>query len=95
MLEVVEVVAELPGRLGIGARVAAAHLSPAGQAGLDEMAAAVVRQCSLQVLDERGLLGPRADDAHLAANDVEQLRNLVEVRAAQDAPDPGHAIVVA
>ncbi len=45
-------------------------------------------------LDQLDLLRTRADDAHLAAQDVDQLRQLVEAEPAQEAPDPGDARVV-
>ena len=38
---------------------------------------------------------PRADEAHLAAQDVDELRQLVEREAAQEPPDARHARVVA
>src|SRR5262245_6302122 len=41
------------------------------------------------------LLGARADEAHLGAEDVDELGQLVEARPAQQAPDRGHARVVA
>ena len=37
-------------------------------------------------------LGARADEAHLAPQDVEQLRDLVEVDGAQEPPDRGHLV---
>ena len=40
-------------------------------------------------LDQLDLLRARADDAHVAAQDVDELRQLVEAEAAQQPPDPG------
>ena len=37
----------------------------------------------------------RADERHLSRNDVEQLRQLVQAAAAQEAAGPGHSRVVA
>src|SRR5262249_30007484 len=82
VLGVVEVVAQLPGRAEVRARVAAAHLRPAGDARLQEVAARVERDPALEPVDELRLLGARPDDAHLAADHVDELRQLVEVRAA-------------
>ena len=62
-----------------------------GHAGLELQAAAV------RALDAAVLVGyqrARADEAHLAAQDVEQLGQLVERAAAQQPPGPGHARVV-
>ena len=94
VLEVEEVVAELPGRAELRARVAAADLGPAGDARLDQQAPRVVREDALELGGDLRLLGPRADEGHVAAQDVDDLRQLVDVEAAQDAADRGHAIVV-
>ena len=55
------------------------------------------RRCSPQS-DDVLRLGrdqrPRADEAHLAAEHVPELRQLVDRRPAQDPPDAGHARVV-
>ena len=42
-------------------------------------------------LDQLDLLRARADDAHVAAQDVDELRQLVEAEAAQQPPHPGDA----
>ena len=44
--------------------------------------------------DEVGPLGSRADQAHVTAQDVEQLRQLVQRGPAQDAPDRAQPVVV-
>ena len=46
-------------------------------------------------LDELDLLGPRADEAHVAPQHVDELRQLVEARAGAGAPDAGHPRIVA
>ena len=46
-------------------------------------------------LDELDLLRPRADEAHVAAEHVPELRQLVEARAPQEAADARHPRVVA
>src|SRR5699024_8570718 len=63
-----------------------------GEAGLDEHAtrgATVVRR------DLAGERRARADEAHVAAQDVEELRQLVEGVAAQQPAERGDARVVA
>ena len=53
------------------------------------------KRCSGAVaLDQLDLLRARPDDRHLAAQHVDQLRQLVEAEPAQEAPDAGHAGVV-
>src|SRR5262249_2379765 len=77
----------LPGDAG-----AALDLGPAGDARADLVAAALVRR----VIDHLGRdRRAGADDRHLAAQDVEQVGDLVERGAAQDAAGSGDARVVA
>ena len=63
----------------------AVDLRPAGEAGLHLVAQHVLRNLVLELLDEVRPLGPRPDDRHVAAQHVPELRQLVEVRAAQEA----------
>ena len=62
--------------------------------GLDLVAQHVLRDAVLELLDEVGPLGTRADDRHVAAQHVPELRQLVEVAAAQPAADRRAARVV-
>ena len=93
VLDVVEVVAQLPGGAEVRARVAAAQLGPAGDARPQQMAPGVVRVLALQLGDHLGPLGPRADQRHVAADHVPQLRQLVDVGPAQEPADLGHPVV--
>src|SRR5439155_7100567 len=85
--DVLEVVCELllPGRLAGDAR-----LREAGQAGTDDQALPVLRDRPRQLFEKGRPDRPRADEAHVAAEDVPQLRQLVELRGSQPAPEPGH-----
>ena len=65
----------------------AVHLRPAGDAGLDLVPQHVLRDAVLELFDEERPLGPRADDGHVAAQHVPELRQLVEVEPAQPAAD--------
>src|SRR5215475_12451709 len=93
VLDVVEVVFDAL----IERRVAApaVHLRPAGQAGLHLVAEHVLRNAMLELLDEMRPFGPRTDDGHVAAQDVPELRQLVQVRAAQEAAKRGYTWIVA
>src|ERR1022692_1038698 len=71
-------------------RRAAVHLCPAGDPRLHLETARLVRSVPLHLVAERG---PGADHAHLAADDVPELRQLVERQLSQDAADPGDARV--
>ena len=85
--EVLDVVA-LDGEALLEAQLAAAEdLHRAGEARLDGQPEQVLRAVEP---DELGLLGPGADEAHVAAEDVQELGELVEARPAQQASEPGH-----
>ena len=95
MLQVVEVVTELPGGAFIRTRVAAAHLGPARDAGLHQAAALIVWEAALELSDERRLLRPWTDQRHVATEHVPELRELVDVQLAHQPADGENAIVVA
>src|SRR5947207_7117826 len=79
--EVLDVVA-LDGQALLEGQLAPAeHLHRARDPGLDVDAEAVLGLVALHALD---LLRPGADVAHLAAEDVYELRELVEARAAEN-----------
>ena len=67
---------------------------PAGHARLHRVAGHVVGDRLRELLDEHRPLRPRADQAHVAPQHVEQLRQFVEVRRAQDRAEPRLARVV-
>lgn len=47
-----------------------------------------------EAVDEVEALGPRAHDRHLAAQDIDQLRKLVELGARENASHRRHARIV-
>ena len=55
--------------------------------GLDDQPLPVLRDLLAELLEEGGPDRARADDAHVAAQHVPELRQLVEVREAQDAAE--------
>ena len=71
-----------------------AQLGEAGDAGLDHQALPVLRDLLAQLLEEGGPDRPRPDDAHVAAQHVPELGQLVEMREAQDPADAGHLAAV-
>src|SRR4051794_13967661 len=78
ILDVIEIVLELPEHvLDIG-DMALLHLRPAGDAGTDDVAIAVEGELAFIPLRKRDRLGARADPAHLALDDVDDLRKLVD-----------------
>src|SRR2546427_506198 len=65
-----------------GLRVAAVDLRPAGNARAHLMPADLLGGIEREVLDEQG---PRADETHVPAKDVPELRQFVEAVAAHQA----------
>src|SRR5262249_30855878 len=94
VLDVIEVELELPHRVLDRRAVRRPDLGPAGDPRLDAMAHAVERDLMGELLDEARPLRPRANEAHLALQHVDELRQLVNPRAAEKPPDAGHARVV-
>src|SRR5687768_17974005 len=81
VLDVIQVV--LDPLLERGVAAPAVDLRPAGDAGLDLVAQHVLRDAVLELLDEERALRTRADDRHFSREDVPELRQLVQVEAAQ------------
>src|SRR5207245_3766549 len=71
---------------------AAVDLRPARDAGLHLQPARLPRRVALDLVAQRR---PRADQRHLAAQDVPELRQLVEGEPAQHAPDSRDARLAA
>src|SRR5262245_52531879 len=69
-------------------------LRPTGQPRFHQMALGVIRDALFEPLDELRALRARADQTHLASQDVEKLRGLVEMKLADEPPDSSHARVV-
>ena len=69
-------------------------LGPAGDAAADLVAGHVTGDRAEELFDKVGTLGAGADKAHLAAQNVQELGELVEVGAAEQAAEGGAARVV-
>src|SRR3954454_24737683 len=69
------------------------NLRPAGDSGLDQEPTIPEGHLSLEHIDVLRTLGPGPDDAHLAAEDVPKLRNLVPAGSPEDATDSRDARV--
>ena len=82
--DVEDVVAQLVARMR---EVAAAELRQAGHPGPDHEARRVVADLAHRRREEHRPDRPRADQVHVAADDVPELRDLVELRALQEAAD--------
>lgn len=94
MLDVIEVVLDLfSGLVDVG-RVALAHLRPAGDTGFDHVPVAVEGEFLVEVSDEVGLLGAGSDQAHVAFQDVHELRQFIDAVFAQHSAHSCNAGVV-
>src|SRR6478609_5045813 len=87
-------VAEPDPGLDRGVAPVAVDLRPPGDADRHPVAIAVAVDLGGELLDEVRALGPGTDDGHVAADHVEQLRQLVEVGLAKHVADLGDALVV-
>src|SRR5690606_24909865 len=75
-------------------RITLTNLGPAGNARLDHMAVNIKRQALVEVLDKLGLLRPGPDQAHVAFQNIDELRQLVYAVFTYHTPHPGNARVV-
>src|SRR6266852_3741707 len=91
-LDVVEVTLDPP----LDRRVAppAVDLGPAGDPRLHLVAEHIARHAPPEFLDEARALRARPHEAHLAAQHVEELRQLVEARPSQERPEGGAAWII-
>src|SRR5438045_415810 len=93
VLDVVEIVLQLLPRVLDGRAVWVLDLRPPREARRYQVALVVERNLLGQLADEVRAFGPRADEVHLAAQDVPELRYLVHTNLAYHAPDARHARV--
>lgn len=92
MLDVLHVQQNLLARQQV---VAAGHLRQAGEAGAHLRAVAPSVDALLELLAERGALGPGPDEGHIPLDDVPELRDLVQARLAHELAERRDAGVVA
>src|SRR5450432_2105364 len=64
--------------LQVGSAAEIVDLCPAGNARLDQVLLHVTRDLLLETMDEFRTLRPRPDDRHLALEDIDELRKLVQ-----------------
>ena len=77
-----------------GRAVRVSHLCPSGHAGLDAVAQGVERDFLRQLIDKERALRPRPDQAHVAAQHIQQLGQFVNAQAPNDLPYACHAVIV-
>lgn len=85
-LYIEEVIGQLAPYILHGLIVFVANLSETSNARLHSKALFVIRYFETESLDEHRAFGARPDKAHFAAKDVDQLRNLVDMRIPKESP---------
>src|SRR4030065_550724 len=94
VLDVVQVVFELLRRSFDGSALAVVDLGPAGDARLDHEPCAIEGDPFFQLGDPLRTLRTRADDAHLAEDDVHELRDFIQVHATKEAAYAGRTWIL-
>src|SRR5512145_1423065 len=89
VLDVIEIVLELFGRVLDGRTVMVANLCPAGNPRLDAVPYGIERDFLGQLIDEEGAFGTGPDQAHIAFENAEQLGQLINPEFADDLADLG------
>ena len=94
VLKVIKVVVEADEHLIKGVGIAVVEGGIGGDAGADGVEVGVARIALHYLLDEVGALGAGAYETHIAAQDVPELGELVEMVLADELADAGEACVV-
>jgi len=92
VFDVIDVVLDSFREVAVAAQ--AVDLRPAGHAGFHEVSWQVVRDDGGELVDVVRAFGARADEAHVAAEDVPKLREFVDVPVADKGADAEQAGVV-
>src|SRR5687768_13272928 len=87
MLDVIEVVLHFFECIFNARAVGITDLGPSGDARLDYVTLSVEGDLVRQLLHEGGPLRSRSDETHVPAQDIPQLRDLIQARLAHEAPN--------
>src|SRR5689334_6012997 len=93
IFDVEQVVLQLLPRVFDGCAIGILDLRPTGESGRNQMALFVIGDLFSQLRDEMRPPRSRADETHLALEDVPELRNLIDANLANDAADARRAVV--
>src|SRR5882672_460488 len=94
IFDVVEIVLMFFPRVLDRSPIGVADLRPSGQPRFDQVTLGVIRNSLFKLFDEDRAFGPRPDQAHLAANDIEQLRQFINPSFANPPAHARHARIV-
>src|SRR5258708_24159872 len=94
VLHVVKIELQLLHRVVHRRPVGITNLRPTRDARCEGGPAWVDRHFPAEVVHERRTLWPRADEAHVAGHDIDELRQLIDARKPDEFPHPRDAIVV-
>src|SRR4029077_11514432 len=93
VFDIEEVQLQLPLRIFHGGTVLVLDLCPSGDSRTDGVPLRKEIKSGFQQLAEIGLLRPRTHQAHGAAQDVEELRQLIQTILANKSADAGDAVI--
>src|SRR5499427_10478052 len=94
VFDVIKIVLKFLPRVFERRAIGVTDLRPTGQPRFHQMELGVIRDALFEPLNELRALRARAYQTHLATQDVEKLRGLVDAKPADDPPDSRHARVV-
>ena len=94
ILDIEQVVIKLFDGIFNRGAVSVVDLGPSGNARPNREAFTVIRDLLLKVFYKKISLRPRAYKAHFAFEYIPELRDLIDADLADDAPDPGDALIV-
>src|SRR5579864_1203207 len=93
VFDVVEVVRKLGSRVLDRCAIGIVNLRPARHSRANAVSLAIEGNLGTEHVDEERSLGPRSNEAHVAAQHVPNLRQLVEPSHAQDPADGGDTLI--
>src|SRR5262249_14982242 len=93
VFDVIKIVLQFLNRIFHRRGVTVIDLRPPGQTRLDQMPLGVELNLLAQLLDEERAFGARADETHLAAQNIDELWDLVNAGFADESADAGDARV--
>src|SRR6185369_10630761 len=87
VLHVIQVVFEFTPRIEYGRAIRITYLRPTGESGLNHETFLIVRHFLCELRDHLGTLGAWADERHVAAQDMPELRDFIDAIPAEEAAD--------
>src|SRR5689334_566009 len=93
VLNIIEVVGQFVAGIFERGAIWIVYLRPPGDAGLDAVPFRVERYLSYEIVDKTRPLRTRTDEAHIAAQYIDELRQFIDPKLPYQRPDAGYARV--